>query len=295
MDTNPFSFLRAATPYVRDFRGKTFVVKLGGAVLEDAAARRHLCDQLSLLHHFSIRLVVVHGGGNEADALCGRLGVPVEKIAGRRITSPAALEACTMVYAGSLHSALLAEMRALGLPCVGLSGLDAGLVQARRRPPLLVKDDAGIERKVDFGEVGDVEAVRPRLLEHLLEGGFVPLVAPLSGDDHGAIFNTNADTIATELAAALRAEKLFFLLEAPGLLRDPDDPRSLLSFLKVSELDGLAREGVFRAGMRPKIAATRKALAAGVRGVHMIGGLKQDALLREIFTNEGSGSMIVAG
>ncbi len=291
---SPFEFLRAATPYVREFRDKVFVVKLGGEILSDPSARRHVCDQLSLLHHFSIRLVVVHGGGNEVDALCRRLGLPVEKVAGRRVTDEATLDAAQMVFAGNLHCALLAEMRGQGLPCVGLTGIDAGLLQAHRRPPVKVRDDQGKERRVDYGAVGDVDEVRSGLLEHLLAGGYVPLIAPLSGNDKGEVFNTNADSIATELASALKAEKLFFLLKMPGLLRDIAQPSSLVSYLRASELDKLEREGVFTAGMRPKIAACRKALQSGVHGVHLISGVKPDALLREIFTNEGSGTMIVA-
>lgn len=296
LSPNPYAALKEASQYVRLFRGKTFVVKVGGDVLAEPKLRKALCEQLALLWSFSIRVVVVHGGGAELDAACAALAIPVEKVAGRRVTSPAVLDAAKMVFAGQVHLDLLAELQAAGVPAVGLTGLDAGLVKAHRRPPMAVIPDGATEPQlVDFGLVGDIDTVDPQVLTHLLEGGYVPVVAPLSGGVDGAIYNTNADTIAASLAGALGAEKLFFLLSVPGLLKDVTRSSSLLPHATLAELAALEAKGSITGGMRPKVAAVKAALDGGVASAHLVSGLLPDALLAEIFTNEGSGTMIVAG
>lgn len=287
--------LRSAARYVRAFRGKTFVLKLGGALLEDPALRRSVCEQLNVFWSFAIRLVVVHGGGASLDALCESLALPVEKVAGRRITSAAVLDAAKMVLAGSLHTDLLADLRAAGLSAVGVSGVDGALLSAHKREPVRIEDDAGKTRLVDFGRVGDIDGLNPALLSHLLEGGYVPVVAPLSANDCGEVFNTNADTVAAEIAVALGAEKLFFLLEVPGLLEDAARPSSLIPSATLAEVKHLEKKGAVGGGMRPKLAAVRRALDGGVASAHLVGGIEPDSLLVEVFTNQGSGTMIVAG
>ncbi|MBS1767894.1 MAG: acetylglutamate kinase [Acidobacteria bacterium] len=285
-----YELLHSAALYVRRFRNRTFVLKVGGALLEDRFASRALCRQVSLLWSFSIRVVLVHGGGPALDALCEKLALPVEKVGGRRVTSPAVLEAAQMVLAGTEHTRVLADLRACGVPAVGLSGVDAGLLHAKKRAPL-----ATASGPVDFGLVGDVESVDPAILERLLEGGFLPVIAPLSGDDEGEVYNTNADTVAAEIALALKAEKLIFLLEAPGVLKDADRPESLIPHLTLAGLDALHAGGALKGGMQPKRDAISRALKGGVAAAHLVGGLSPDALLTEIFTNEGSGTMVEAG
>lgn len=295
MMDNPYQFLRAATPYIARFRGKTFVVKIGGELLSESAVLDHVCDQLALLHHLSIPLVVVHGAGPQIEERCAQMGIPTERVAGRRVTTPAVLDVAKMVFAGSVHTDFLARLRLAGLPCVGLTGVDAGLITARRRPPVKVTpDDGGPEQMVDYGLVGDIEALDPRVVNHLLAGGFVPVIAPLTGSADGQVFNTNADTIAAALAGTMGAEKLFFLVQVPGLLRDETDPTSLVSYVSAAELIALEEQGVVRGGMRPKCRAARDAIARGVHSVHIVSGVKPDSLLREVFTNEGSGTMVVA-
>ena len=294
LSPNPYAALKEASQYVRLFRGTTFVVKVGGEVLTEPKVRKALCEQLALLWSFSIRVVVVHGGGSELDAICKAMSIPVRKVAGRRVTSPEVLDAAKMVFAGQVQMDLLAELQAAGVPAVGLSGLDAGLVKAHRRPPVAVVPDGATEPQlVDFGLVGDIDAVDPGVLSHLLEGGFMPVVAPLSGGEDGAIYNTNADTIAASLASALGAEKLFFLLSVPGLLKDVTKTSSLIPHATLEELAGYEAQGVVSGGMRPKIAAVKAALEGSVLSVHLVSGLVPDALLAEVFTNEGSGTMIV--
>ena len=295
LSPNPYAALKEASQYVRLFRGKTFVVKVGGEVLTEPKIRKALCEQLALLWSFSIRVVVVHGGGSELDAVCKAMNIPVQKVAGRRVTSPEVLDAAKMVFAGQVHMDLLAELQAAGVPAVGLTGLDAGLVRAHRRPPLAVVPDGATEPQlVDFGLVGDIDAVDPHVLSHLLEGGFMPVVAPLSGDEDGTIYNTNADTIAASLASAIGAEKLFILLSVPGLLKDVTKTSSLIPHATLEELAGFEAQGVISGGMRPKIAAVKAAIEGGVQSVHLVSGLAPDALLAEVFTNEGSGTMIVS-
>jgi acetylglutamate kinase len=294
LSPNPYAALKEASQYVRLFRGKTFVVKVGGEVLTEPKIRRALCEQLALLWSFSIRVVLVHGGGAELDAVCKAMNIPVQKVAGRRVTSPEVLDAAKMVFAGQVHMDLLAELQAAGVPAVGLTGLDAGLVKAHRRPPVAVVPDGATEPQlVDFGLVGDIDAVDPHVLSHLLEGGFMPVVAPLSGGEDGTIYNTNADTIAASLASAIGAEKLFILLSVPGLLKDVTKTSSLIPHATLEELAGFEAQGVISGGMRPKITAVKAAIEGGVQSVHLVSGLAPDALLAEVFTNEGSGTMIV--
>lgn len=296
LSPNPYAALKEASQYVRLFRGKTFVVKVGGEVLTEPKIRKALCEQIALLWSFSIRVVVVHGGGAELDVVCEAMNIPVQKVAGRRVTSPEVLDAAKMVFAGQVHMDLLAELQANGVPAVGLTGLDAGLVKAHKRPPVAVVPDGATEPQlVDFGLVGDIDSVNPQVISHLLEGGYMPVVAPLSGGQDGAIYNTNADTMAASLASALSAEKLFFLLSVPGLLKEVTKASSLIPHATLDELAAFEAKGIISGGMRPKVAAVKAALQGGVPSVHLVSGLAPDALLAEIFTNEGSGTMIVAG
>lgn len=294
MSPDSYASLRSAAQYVRAFRGKTFVFKLGGEVLEDVAVRRTVCEQLNVLWSFSIKLVIVHGGGASLDALCEALALPVEKVAGRRVTTRQVLDAAKMVLAGSVHTDLLADLRAAGLPVTGVSGVDGDLLKARKRAPMQIKNDAGQTEFVDFGLVGDIEQVNPALLTHLLDGGYVPVVTPLSANDKGEVFNTNADTVAAEIALALRAEKLFFLLKVPGLLEDLARPSSLVPYTTLAGAELLEKNGKISGGMRPKLAAVRRALTGGVTSAHLVSGVVADAVLTEVFTNQGSGTMIVA-
>ncbi|MGI8819265.1 MAG: acetylglutamate kinase [Chthoniobacterales bacterium] len=286
---SPFDPLKDAAKYVRAFRDKPFVVKIGGDILADAPMRKSVCGQLALLSSFAIPLVIVHGGGPSVDALAEQLGLTTTKAAGRRVTSPETLEAAKMALKGRTQMDLIAELQAAGLLAVGLSGQDSGLLRSHRRSPIEVDGQT-----VDFGCVGDIDSVEPRLLRHLISGGYVPVVAPFTSDSAHAVLNTNADSVAAAIAGALGAEKLFFVLKAPGLLANPDDARSLLPLVDLARLEQLESSGAIQTGMRPKMTAARAALAGGVRSVHLVSGLLSDAILAEVFTNEGSGTMILA-
>jgi acetylglutamate kinase len=188
---------------------------------------------------------------------------------------------------------LLASLRAHEVQGVGLSGVDADLITARRRPPVRVVDDAGVSREVDYGHVGDIDRVDPRVLTTLLEGRFMPVVASLAGDGEGNVYNVNADTVAESLAVALKAQKLIFLTGAPGVLRDRNDPSSLVTFADPDDLAALMSSGALAGGMRPKVEACIRAATGGVERTHIIDGRLADSLLLEVFTGAGCGTMIV--
>jgi acetylglutamate kinase len=292
--TKGIAGLKGALRYVRAYRDHVFVVKLGGEVLSDPDVRDHVAGQLALLSSLSIRLVVVHGGGPQATALSRRLGQEPRLVAGRRITDDAALEVAKMVYAGQLNVDLLAALREHKVQAVGLSGIDADLLTAHRRPPASVVDDDGRTVQVDYGHVGDIDRVDPRVLVTLMEARFMPVVASLAGDEDGGVYNVNADTVAESLAVALRAEKLIFLTGAPGVLRDRNDPTTLVTFADPDDLAGLMASGALAGGMRPKVEACIRAATSGVERTHIIDGRAPDALLLEVFTGAGCGTMIVA-
>ena len=285
--------LKGALRYVRAYRDQVFVVKLGGDVLSDAGVRGHVAGQLGLLSSLGIRVVVVHGGGPQATALSRRLGQEPRMVAGRRVTDDGALDVAKMVYAGTLNVDFLASLREHKVQAVGLSGVDADLITAHRRPPVQVVDDSGKTLKVDYGHVGDVDRVDPRVLNTLVEARFVPVVASLAGGEDGEVFNVNADTVAESLAVAMRAQKLLFLTGAPGVLRDRNDASTLVTFADPDDLAGLMASGVLSGGMRPKVEACIRAATGGVERTHIIDGRAPDALLLEVFTGAGCGTMIV--
>lgn len=285
--------LKGALRYVRAYRDRVFVVKLGGEMLEDADVLNGVAAQLALLASLGIRLVVVHGGGSQVSELERRLGREPDLVAGRRVTDDRTLEAVVMVCAGQLNVAVLAALRGARVQAVGLSGVDGDLLTARRRPPVTVTDDHGKSREVDFGHVGDIEHVDPHVLRTLLDGRLVPVVASLAGDEDGNVYNINADTAAEAIAVALQAQKLIFLTTAPGVLRDRNDPATLVTFADPGDLAELMASGSLVGGMRPKVEACIRAATHGVERTHIIDGRAADALLLEVFTGVGCGTMIV--
>ncbi len=285
--------LKGALRYVRAYRDQVFVVKLGGDVLADPHLLDQVAGQLALLASLSIRLVVVHGGGPQASTLMRRLGQEPELVAGRRVTDAAALEVVTMVLRGQLNTALVSALRHHGVQAVGLSGVDGDLLTAHRRPPQQVVDDAGVSRTVDYGFVGDIDRVDSRVIDTLLQSRFVPVISSLAGDAEGQVFNVNADTVAETLAIALSAQKLIFLTGAPGVLRDRNDPSTLVAFADPEDLTELMASGALAGGMRPKVEACIRAATGGVERTHIIDGRAPDALLLEAFTGAGCGTMIV--
>ena len=280
--------LREALPYMRLFKGKTFVVKVGGGLLTDVEATREALEQVDALRHLGIRVVLVHGGGAQASTLSRSLGSEPRFVAGRRVTDEAALQAAVLTLNGEANTALLAACRALDIAAVGLSGVDSGLVRARRRPPVVVDGET-----IDYGHVGDVVSVNPGVLESLLADGKLPVVSPIAADDDGNLLNCNADGIAAAIAVAMRAVKLVLLTDVPGLLERAEDPRSLVSYVDLEGLRVMRQRGVLAGGMAPKTAAIESALNGGVERAHLVSWRVPDGLLAELFTNQGSGTLVV--
>jgi acetylglutamate kinase len=291
--TKGIAGLKGALRYVRAYRDQVFVVKLGGEVLSEPENLDGVAGQLALLWSLGIRLVVVHGGGPQATALSRRLGLEPRMVAGRRVTDDGALEVAKMVYAGQINVNLLAALRDHRVQAVGLSGVDAELITAHRRAPVSVVDDDGATVRVDYGHVGDIARVDPRVLLTLLDARMVPVVAGLAGGEADEVYNVNADTVAESVAVALRAQKLIFLTGAPGVLRDRHDPSTLVAFADPDDLAGLMANGALAGGMRPKVEACIRAATGGVERTHIIDGRAPDALLLEVFTGAGCGTMIV--
>jgi acetylglutamate kinase len=281
--------LRHAAPYIRMYKRKVFVLKAGGEAFTSPRTTRALIEQIGILHQVGIRVVVVHGGGPQSTELATRLGHESHFVDGRRVTDENALHVATMVLNGDINTRILAACREIGVPAVGLSGVDAGLIRARKRP-LVQREDGGT---VDYGFVGDIDDVDASVIIKQLDSNLVPIVSPLSADDSGTLLNINADTVAAAIARALNAEKLIIATGVPGILEHLEDPRSLISYIDRAGLKKLRDDGNLSAGMLPKAAAIEQALAGGVPRVHVISYAVPDSLLLEVFTNEGTGTLVV--
>ncbi|RMH43558.1 MAG: acetylglutamate kinase [Deltaproteobacteria bacterium] len=265
-----------ALPYIRTFRRRTFVVKVGGRALEDLALRERLAEDLILLSWVGVHVVVVHGGGSQVSAMLDRLGIAATFRGGLRVTDERTLEVVEMVLGGTLNKEIVRLIDRLGGRAVGLTGKDGGMVRARRH-----RDDLGL--------VGEVAAVDPAVIDHLL-GDYIPVIAPLAIGADGETLNVNADPFAAALAAALDAEKLVLLTDVEGVL---DADGSLISTLRATDADRMIADGTIGGGMIPKVQHALAALTAGVRKVHIIDGRVEHALLLEIFTNQGIGTQVV--
>jgi acetylglutamate kinase len=282
--------LRGAAPYIHMYKGKVFVIKTGGGAFRDAQTTRAFMEQVGILHHLGIRVVLVHGGGPQLDEVTAKMGVETRMVQGRRVTDAAAIDTTSMVLNGLVNTRLLALCREFGIPAIGISGVDSGLVKAHRRPPVTLASG----EVVDYGMVGDIDGVDASVLTRMLDAGFMPVVSPLSADASGQILNINADTVAAAIGGAISAEKLILCTGAPGILERLDDPRTLISYTDVAGLRRLREQGSISDGMLPKASAIEAAIRGGVRRVHVISYAAPDALLAEIFTNEGTGTLVVA-
>jgi acetylglutamate kinase len=283
--------LRSAAPYIRMYKGKTFVVKAGGGVFADPSAVRGLIEQIAILHYFGVRVVFVHGGGPQLTEITEALGVPTRMVQGRRITDQKAIDATAMVLNGLINTKLLAFCREMDIDAVGISGVDAGLIRAHKRAPVKL-DDTG--EMIDYGFVGDIDAIDTTVIKKLLDNGLMPVISPLSADDHGTLLNINADTVAAAIGAALSAEKLMLCTGAPGILERVDDPSSIISYTDLNGLKRLREEKKIVDGMLPKAKAIEEAIRGGVRRVHVMSYKSPEGILAEVFTNEGAGTLIVA-
>lgn len=270
--------LTEALPWINQMKGKTFVVKYGGSAMEDPKLRSAVISDLVLMKLIGIRLVIVHGGGKDISALMKRLDIGVRFQDGMRVTDDATMEAVQMALLGKVNQQLVGTMNSYGDYAVGLSGADGRILE-------------GTPLSAELGRVGRVSKVGTELIENLLDSGYVPMIAGVAMGADGPL-NVNADLVASEVACALHADKLVFLTDVDGLYRDFSDKASLISRLSLTETRALLDSGELESGMIPKITASAEALESGVGQVHILNGTFPHALLLEIFTDSGVGTML---
>jgi len=282
------SALKSAAPYIRLYKGKTFIIKASGGVFGNPDATRSLMEQVAILHQVGIRVVIVHGGGEQLTGIQQSMGIEPRMVAGRRVTDAKSIEVTSMVLNGLVNTQILGICRELSINAVGVSGVDAGLIKAHKRPPVVVNGET-----VDYGFVGDIDLVDAKVLQQLLDDGLMPVVSPVSCDEKGVLLNINADTVAAAIGSALNAEKLMLVTGAPGIMESLEDPHSLVSYTDLNGLKKLKDQGSLKDGMLPKATAIEAAIKGGVRRVHCISYKTPDSVLIEVFTNEGTGTLIV--
>lgn len=281
-----------ALPYIQKFAGKTMVIKYGGHAMLDQNLKESVMLDVLLLHSVGIRPVIIHGGGPEINTMLKRVGKESQFIRGLRVTDEETMEIAAMVLVGKLNTEIVSLLNRFGGRAVGLSGKDAQLLQAVKKP-LKVQNTEGQLEEVDLGFVGEIEHVSPGIVESLLEQGYIPVISPLAGGEDGESYNINADTAAGKVAEALKADKFLLLTDVRGVLKDVYNQDSLISVIKQEEVPQLVEEEILTGGMIPKVECALGALQGGVGSVHILDGRLPHAILLELFTDGGIGTMIV--
>jgi acetylglutamate kinase len=269
-----------ALPYIRSLSGQTIVVKYGGAAMTDEALKAAVMGDIALLHYVGVKVVVVHGGGPEVSAMCLQVGIEPQFVAGMRVTDEATMRVTEMVL-GQIGKSIAHLLSTHGAPAVGLSGKDGNLLRARK-----------FRGEADWGLVGEIEHVEPQLLSTLAREGFVPVVTPVAPGADGETYNVNADFAAAAIAAAVGAVKVLFLTDVAGVLRDVNDKSSLVTSLSLDDVERFIAEGVIAGGMIPKVRCCVEAVQGGVERAHIVDGREPHALLVELFTDHGCGTMV---
>ncbi len=279
-DANRVRVLSEALPYIQKFSGRTVVIKYGGAAMKDSNLKEKVIRDIVFLSCVGVRPVVVHGGGPEINSWLTKLGIEPQFKNGLRVTDGATMDVVEMVLVGRVNKELVALINQAGALAVGICGKDGNTIQARHMG------------KEGIGFVGSVNSIQPKLVETLVSSGYVPVISSVAADEKGQPHNINADTVAGELAAALRAEKLILLTDTPGILLDYKDTSTLIPRLDIKGARELISKGIVAGGMIPKVDCCISSLAQGVGAAHIIDGGIPHALLLEIFTDKGIGSMI---
>ncbi len=274
-----------ALPYFKDFFGKTFVIKYGGSIMADPELKEKLIEDITLLKYVGINPVIVHGGGPAINKTLDRLNIKANFIDGLRVTDKETMEIVEMVLSAQINKEIVALINKMQAKAVGVSGKDGNLIKAKKKE---FTDPAK-----DLGFVGEVEQINPELIEKLIEDGYIPVIAPVGVNDQGEGLNINADSVAGELASALKAEKLIYLTDVNGIRFDADDAESRVSQLKFSEIKNWIADGKIQGGMLPKVKGCMQAVENGVVRTHILNGLVAHPLLLEIFTDQGVGTMIL--
>ncbi|NET62304.1 MAG: acetylglutamate kinase [Symploca sp. SIO2E6] len=274
--------LSEALPYIQQFAGRTVVVKYGGAAMKDSNLKDKVIRDVVFLACVGVRPVIVHGGGPEINSWLEKLNIEPQFKNGLRVTDAPTMDVVEMVLVGRVNKELVALINRAGGKAVGLCGKDGDLIKARP------------QGQEGIGFVGEVNSVDVKLIQSLVDSGYIPVVSSVAADETGQAYNINADTVAGEIAAALEAEKLILLTDTAGILQDYKDPSSLITKLDIQSSRQLIEDGIVAGGMIPKVGCCVRSLAQGVKAAHIIDGRIPHALLLEIFTDEGIGSMIVA-
>ncbi|WNY27710.1 acetylglutamate kinase [Methanolapillus ohkumae] len=282
-------------PYIRDFSESVMVIKVGGNAMMGPEAAANLMEEIIqdivLLHFVGIKTVVVHGGGPEINEKMEKMGKQPKFIGGLRVTDDDTLEIATMVLVGNINTKMVSLINRFGGKGVGLNGVDANLIMAKKKKSQKIVVD-GNEEDVDIGWVGETEIINPKILKIMIEDGYIPVISPVATDKKGHMLNINADTVAGDVAAALGAKKLIMMTDISGVLRDVKDKTSRISKIELSEIDGFIDDKIITGGMIPKIRGAEVAVKSGVEGVHIINGSSPHSLLLELFTDIGVGTMI---
>jgi acetylglutamate kinase len=276
-----------ALPYIQRFSGKIFVVKYGGSLLENPTVRAHVLQDLALLKQVGIQPILVHGGGPAMNAMLGQLNKETRFIQGHRITDEETLNVAEMVLSGKINKSLVSGLQQQGVRAVGISGQDGGTMMVKKR---FMK---GHYQDIDMGFEGEVTQINTHLLQTLMDASCIPVISPIGMDEDGQAYNMDGDVVAMALAKALQAEKLVFLTAAPGVLSNAQDPDSLISVLSVGEAQTCLEEQMILGGMAAKVKSCIDAVQNGVGSVHILDGRNPHALLLEIFTAQGMGTMVI--
>ena len=283
--------LLEALPWIRKFHGKIFVIKIGGKEVENDEILRGIIQDIILLQYIGVKTIIIHGGGKEASEISKKLGITPNIVEGRRVTDDKALDVVSMVYRGRINLRLISMINKFGGKAIGLSGADGKLIIGEKRKPMNLRVN-GIEKLVDLGYVADLKAIQVDPLLSLINLGYILVICPLVAGENGHIFNMNADYLAAALAPALKATKLIVVSDVPGVLENENDETSLIPTLGIKEAEELLASSKIRKGMKIKLEACLKAVKNGTPKVHIINGNIPNAILLEILSDKGIGTML---
>ena len=270
--------LTQAVPYIKEYTGKYVVAKYGGNAMTDPALKKSVMQDILLLSLVGVKVILVHGGGPEISAMLKRLSIESHFENGLRVTDDATMEVVQMVLAGKVNKSLAANLTALGGKAVGLCGIDGGLIKVHKKDEKL-------------GQVGEIDSINKKILDDLLDGGFIPVISSIGIDNAGNPYNINADTAAAKIAAAIHAESMVVMSNINGVLKDKDDPDSLIKKITLTDAEALKKDGTIAGGMIPKVDCCTNAIKEGVKKVFIINGEIPHAILIELLTDEGLGTM----
>ena len=280
-----------ALPYIQEFYGKTIVIKYGGNAMINDDLKEKVMQDVALMKYVGIKVVIVHGGGPEITQFLKKVGKESSFVSGLRVTDEETVEIAEMVLDGKINSEIVTLLNRRGLRAVGLSGKDAGLIQAEKK--LATVYEQGDKIKVDIGYVGKTKKVDTRILEDLIKNNYVPVIAPIGVGEDGESYNINADYVAADIAGALHAEKLLLLTDTDGVYKNFADKKSFISTLTANEAREFIREGIISGGMIPKVEACLRALNTGANKAHIIDGRLPHSIILELFTAEGIGTQVI--